>query len=860
MTPVPAPRRRTVLGGAALGTLATAGLPAPAAPAAYAAQGAPVGQAPAGSVSYRDKRLLIDGEPALVLAGEIHYFRLKRADWQSRLDRAKAAGLNTIASYIPWMWHELPDGTIDVTGRTRPERDLGAFIDLCHRNGFLFIARPGPFTMAELKGEGVPERVREDHPEIVSTGWYDAPATTPTVDYLAPAFLREARRWYAAVMPVLAERLRGRGGPVVSVQLDNEIGMLAWVSNSPDLTDHLTADFDGWLHEEYGDGLAGRYPFAGADAAGRRKAIRHPEDAYGAALMHDLGRFMRGRFARYVTELRRAAETHGVTGVPFVINIHGTSDSRAEPFPIGISQLMETYAGVEGTISGADFYLGDLTLRNVTDLYLINAFMDAVNDEDQPVTALEFDAGHADYGQNMDSQTSPSGVGLKTRLCVAQGAKMINYYLFAGGFNPKLDKPTGDGNDRIGITGERHGFAAPVDPEGRPGVSYASTRRTVRAMGGAAGVLAPMRATYDDVALGFVPDHYLTEYHPPELASVQRVLDEAVNTRGAGPRGSLARAMLLGGFRYRSVNLQAGDLDPARVPVLALATGEHLGAELQRRLVRYLEAGGKLLLSGRLPVKDMADRRCTVLAEALGLTAGDTLTDANRFWLSVTAHGWAAPLPEVRLSRAQLCAPARGTTVLRELSTGKGCGFDIPVGRGRAVVITTDYQCDLTFWGRAFRALDAAPALRHSATDPGVFLLTTADGERGRLLHAFNVSSGYDQDFTVTEHGKPLFGGERLRLPGRTAAMLPLGLAAGGLRIAYATAELTGVADGRATFRALGALGGVGGVGGHGGEPAVGESVVAVEGRAVCDGARVSTEGGRTVLRVRRAEFTVRRA
>ncbi|WP_405675699.1 hypothetical protein OG292_09850 [Streptomyces sp. NBC_01511] len=166
-------------------------------------------------------------------------------------------------------------------------------------------------------------------------------------------------------------------------------------------------------------------------------------------------------------------------------------------------------------------------------------------------------------------------------------------------------------------------------------------------------------------------------------------------------------------------------------------------------------------------------------------------------------------------------------------------------------MITTDYQCDLTFWGRAFRALDAAPALRHSATDPGVFLLTTADGERGRLPHAFNVSSGYDQDFTVTENGKPVFGGEKLHLPGRTAAIPPLGLTVGGLRVAYATAELTGAADGRATFRALGDPGAPG--------APVGESVVAVDGAARCEGARTSTEGGRSVLRVRRTEFTVHR-
>jgi beta-galactosidase len=76
-------------------------------------------------VTYQNKRILIDGKPVLVLAGEIHYFRLKCEDWQDRLDKAKAAGLNTIANYIPWMWHELPDGSLDVTGRTRPERVPG---------------------------------------------------------------------------------------------------------------------------------------------------------------------------------------------------------------------------------------------------------------------------------------------------------------------------------------------------------------------------------------------------------------------------------------------------------------------------------------------------------------------------------------------------------------------------------------------------------------------------------------------------------------------------------------------------------------------------------------------------------------
>ena len=192
-----------------------------------------------------------------------------------------------------------------------------------------------------------------------------------------------------------------------------------------------------------------------------------------------------------------------------------------------------------------------------------------------------------------------------------------------------------------------------------------------------------------------------------------------------------------------------------------------------------------------------------------------------------------------------MCTAERGATVLREVSTGQGCGFDIPVGEGHTVVITADYRCDLDFWTRACKALGAAPRLTHSADRPGVFLLTTADADGGRLLHAFNISSGYAQDVTVREAGKPLFGGEPLHLPGRGAAMLPLGLEAGGLRIAYATAEITGIRDGAVTFRALG-------------DDVSAAGVVAVDGPARCEGAKLSDEGGRTVLLLRRPEFTVR--
>ena len=156
--------------------------------------------------------------------------------------------------------------------------------------------------MAELKNEGLPYRLYAEHPEIVPVGWDGAPAPTRTVDYLAPAFLAEADRWYAAVMPILAARLQPCGGPVIGVQLDNEIGMLAWVSNSPDLTDDVLADLRRWCAERYGDGLAARYPVP-LDPPGWAAAVRSPEERWAAALRVDLGLV----HARPVRPLRRRA-------------------------------------------------------------------------------------------------------------------------------------------------------------------------------------------------------------------------------------------------------------------------------------------------------------------------------------------------------------------------------------------------------------------------------------------------------------------------------------------------------------------------------------------------------------------------
>ena len=106
-----------------------------------------------------------------------------------------------------------------------------------------------------------------------------------------------------------------------------------------------------------------------------------------------------------------------------------------------------------------------------------------------------------------------------------------------------------------------------------------------------------------------MPDHYLTEYAHPDAARRREVVGELERFRGMGPRDVLARALLLGGYSFGSVDLSGAatsagaDLDPAG-PVLALATPPVLGRATQERLAAFVEAGGRLLLHGVLPTLD----------------------------------------------------------------------------------------------------------------------------------------------------------------------------------------------------------------------------------------------------------------
>ncbi len=149
---------------------------------------------------------LLNGQPFVVKAAELHYPRIPRPYWDQRIKMCKALGMNTICLYVFWNIHEQQEGKYDFIGNN----DVAAFCRLAQKNGMYVIVRPGPYVCAEWEMGGLPWwllkkkdiRLREDD----------------------PYFMARVKAFEAEVGRQLAPLTIQNGGPIIMVQVENEYG------------------------------------------------------------------------------------------------------------------------------------------------------------------------------------------------------------------------------------------------------------------------------------------------------------------------------------------------------------------------------------------------------------------------------------------------------------------------------------------------------------------------------------------------------------------------------------------------------------------------------------------------------------
>src|SRR5690606_14745601 len=119
-------------------------------------------------VTIENRKVRLSGAPSgdlelPLLSGEIHYWRLDPANWCAALQRTREMGLDIVATYVCWDYHELQPGHYDFSGESDPRRDLLGFLALCAQEDFWVIIRPGPYIYSEWRNNGAPDYAARYH-------------------------------------------------------------------------------------------------------------------------------------------------------------------------------------------------------------------------------------------------------------------------------------------------------------------------------------------------------------------------------------------------------------------------------------------------------------------------------------------------------------------------------------------------------------------------------------------------------------------------------------------------------------------------------------------------------------------------
>ncbi len=709
-------------------------------------------------LTYESKSFFLNGKPIIVLSGEIHYFRLPVESWSMHLDLLKKSGCNTVATYVPWIVHEEVEGKIDLDGHIHPNQNLVLFLELAKQKDLMVFLRPGPFIMAELKNEGLPYWLYKKHPEIKPKTWNNKAVPTATVDYLAPSFLNETKSWFYQVFQVIEPYLAQNGGNVVGIQLDNEVGMLSWVSNSPDLTSDVLQELH---HPDF-----------------------HDSNSKNQLTLRDsLGHLMRYRFKTYIENLKAMWESFGLTDMLYFVNIHGTSAGRGKTFPIGISQLLETYKNND-IITGTDVYFGNLDLETFHDFYIINAFTDSTIHDENPLTSLEFNVGDGNFGDSLTTRYLPSAFDFKIRMSIAQNHKMLNYYLLTGGFNRKLDyEGEPDGNNRLAITGERHGFAAPIQPDGSFNYTYDRLKHTTQMMLNLQDKLSLMKEDTDDVYIGFLADYYMTEYTNPDAPKTKEMQENLQFHRSSLFWDTLIKHMLLLHYRMKAIHLEQMSLNPDTHKLLILGVAKYLAKNIQEKLVNYLKHGGKVFFIGELPIYDMLGDSCTILIDYLKIKPKTIYYDWEYKNLSLIYQHEIKGAKEFRTFYVQTIETEEKTLFHHSINHEKS-GFV----SDQAIFITSLYPGSIELTESFLNLLHFHPTLMiHGAS--GFIFSTTMSYQGESFLHLLNLDH-FDQQIQIKDANHTLFDGKTIDLFSQDGLMLPMNLKLPNFLIIWSTAEI----------------------------------------------------------------------
>jgi beta-galactosidase len=749
-----------------------------------------------------------------LLSGEIHYFRVPRPAWGDRLRQMRDLGLNAVSTYVPWNFHQpTPEQPPDFGGSSLPERDLPGFLDLVAGTGLSCVFRPGPFITAEWRNGGLPDWLWELDPGLLALDASGRPAGARSgyqaVTYAHPAYEAAARRWMESALAVARDYLVSAGGPIVNVQLDDEPSYWdqLWHPLALDYNPLLVAPaasgslgdgpsrYGRWLLDRYGT-LAALNASHGARYV-QPAGIEPPRTAEGPlAALADWHDFKLSQIDGHVAFLYGIARGAGIDGpvsvlFPYLLPLGAAKFGRfAERRGLDVQLTGEVYLSLFEGASCPEHKLGHIAAAHAT------YHMWREGSAGVPAT-MELQASNASY-------LSPRAMEMLYAATVALGIKGVSFFMAVGG-----STPPGFEN----LLGSAYDVSCPISASGAERPHAAVIRKLARIVEASERSVMKAEPCYDVWCGYYVPNE--TAALVGQFGEAGAGLTELVReTFSAGEMGTSAAPSLQVLMALSSVNAGAVDLERATGERLAglrqlwVLSGSCMAEPVQRKLLRYAEQGGDLVVLPGLPRVSGDGTPCLVLAEAafgsepVPAFPGMEATGSPRSSMVLTAGGERIVVPG---EAAVLPCGLDGRVLARQQETGAPCAVRYSIGAGTLTVLGFRLQYaptgELDHKSFLLSIVEGSGTPRHAGTTNLDMAAMQLRGPEGGLVCVVNPTE-WPQASRVVFTGP---SGERLMMPvrlqelasdGKGAWLLPVDQPlTAGLVLRHATAELLGRRD-----------------------------------------------------------------
>lgn len=738
--------------------------------------------------SIKGDSFYLNDKKVFLNSGEIHYFRIKRDLWEKHLQAAKEAGLTTVSTYVPWAWHESEESVFDFEGASCPERDLKGWLKRCQDHGLNCIVKPGPFILAEFRGAGLPDWFLDRYRNEVKMRNREGELfTSEGVSLFNRTYLEKVTLWYDQIMPFLGERQISAGGPIILMQICNEIGLFSWLAKQADYSNAVKDHFISYLTRKF-KSIAEVNSLWGTGYQDFSRIELPPDGKLPYASKGDRSRdyewhcFWRTYYGDYLRMLAAMARDRGIT-VPLYHNLPGWIYGHGYEFPVNITMYEDLYREKSEILFGIDHIPEFFCYRNMHDDRIINDITQAMQGN-KPLFAAEFQSGSREY----QVVTNPREMELFYKASIGNGLTGWNYYMFSQGRNP----------ERKGYSGELFYWFTPLTAEGERGSAFPLVRRMSKIVRTSESLIVNAKRKAE-VGVLFYPPYYATELERPVDGKCELQFTPSAIRRPAYFDG-LLKALLLLNIDYDMMDLSKTTADALGKykQVWAFSTDE-MDAGEQQTLVDYTKAGGNCVLFPYSPDRGMSQKSCTIIRDALKVSPSGSETIDSPLIDIFDLKDIKCANPLITYSEDSLY----GAEVIARTINGTVCGFSKVMGKGSLLSLGTwigfDTEAHKTVYETILKRSGAK--LRQASTgNDNITVRERFTNQNSAILFAGNF---YNEDqtgkvtYTHPETGEAIsipYSKNEVLWPALYGILTPVCLdISDGLKVLHSTSDILGI-------------------------------------------------------------------